>query len=577
MSLVDYLELIPVQGRFDSLSHLLKIAGLRAVSTRKADLISALDHYLSDERNIVKIWNGLKPAEKELLEEYVRCRGSIDYDDIRAILVKYNLPLRKYYGFTDFFEQNSSARLFFIGQGMPKPIYDVLVKLIRPLELKYTILSESALNKNKKLQKIAVGKSFEKDCINYIKLVNNTKLRTAKSSGLPTKAAMIKINEVLVNKESLIDAFSLEDYRVIEQTLRIYGLSQLLLHACILEDADGVLTIGWQANDFLRLNHAGKCRMLLHDYLEADGIFELDRIRAIKVRTDFQPKLTQARKVVLKYLGACPVNSWIALSELLRFIRKNDRKFLTGLVGEIETYNDYERYYSSGNHSWNEVEGSFVQVVLLEYLSIIGIVDLMVREDSDDYGEKVYYSVNYLRLTPLGAYVLGVFDHYEEPEKEMEFSGILIQPNYEVVVAAGGMQEVHTLFLDRFAEKVSEGVVNVYKLSFKAVAIALDQGIPVQELIDYFLEFSVNPLPENVLLTLQEWERDSKKIRIRTVTILEMEDQYLLEELKSYKTIRNHIRNDLSYVLEIDEKSAKKLKREIEKKNRFCLMEPTGK
>ncbi len=165
----------------------------------------------------------------------------------------------------------------------------------------------------------------------------------------------------------------------------------------------------------------------------------------------------------------------------------------------------------------------------------------------------------------------------EEPEKEMEFSGILIQPNYEVVVAAGGMQEVHTLYLDRFAEKVSGGVVNVYKLSFKAVASALDQSIPVQELIDYFLEFSVNPLPENVLLTLQEWERDSKKIRIRTVTILDMDDQYLLEELKSYKTIRNYIRSDLHYVLEIDEKSAKKLKREIEKKNRFCLMEPTGK
>ncbi|MDO9533800.1 MAG: helicase-associated domain-containing protein [Bacillota bacterium] len=449
----------------------------------------------------------------------------------------------------------------------------MLVKFVRPLQLKYTILKESALDKNEEMEKIAVGESFERDCIYYIKLANSIKLRTTKGSGLPAKASMIKINEVLVNKEMLIDADSLSDYRVIEQTFRIYGLSQILLYACVLEDADGVLKIGPKANDFLKLNHAGKCRMLLKEYLEADGIFELERIREIKVRTDSRPKLTRARNVVLKYLCACPVNGWVDLSELLRFIRKIDRKFLTSLVGEIETYSDYERYYSSGNHSWNEVEGRFVQVILLEYLSVMGIVDLMVEEDCDDYGEKVYYSVNYLRLTPLGAYVLGVIDDYQEPEKEVENSGIIIQPNYEVVVVSGGMQDVHLLFLDRFAEKVSEGAVNVYKLSFKAVVSALDQAIPVQELIDYFQEFSINPIPENVLLTLQEWERESKKIRIRTVTILETDDQYLLEELKSYKTIRHHIRNELPYVLEIDGKSTNKLKREIEKKNRLCLME----
>ena len=573
MSLADYLDSMTGQGRIDSLSHLVRIAGLKAASTRKADLISALDSYLSDERNIAKIWNRLKPVEKELLEELIRGRGSTDYDDIRAILVKYNLPLRKYYGFIDFFEQNSLARLFFIGRGIPKPIFDVLVKFVQPLEIKYTILKESALNKNEEMQIIAVGESFEQDCINYIKLVNTTKLRTARTSGLPTKAAMIKIDEVLVNKELLIDAYSLADYRVIEQTFRIYGLSQILLHARILEETGGLLNIGPQANDFLRLNHAGKCRMLLKEYLEADGIFELERIRASKVRTGSRPKLTPARQVVLKYLSQCPVNDWVDLSELLRFIRKNDRRFLTSLVWDVEIYNDYRWYYSSGDHSWNEVEGRFVQAVLLEYLSVIGIVDLMAEEDCDDYGEKDFFSVCYLRLTPLGAYVLGVNNNYQEPETEVEKSGIIVQPNYELVVASGGMQEIHALFLDKFAEKVSAGAVNVYKLSFKAVVSALNQDITVQELIDYLQEFSINSLPENVLLTLQEWERESKRVRIRTVTILETDDQYLLEELKSYKTIRHHIRGELPYVLEIEGKSANKLKKEIEKKNRFCLME----
>jgi hypothetical protein len=314
--------------------------------------------------------------------------------------------------------------------------------------------------------------------------------------------------------------------------------------------------------------------MLFDYYIEAKNIFELDRIRETKIRTDSRPNLSPARNFILKYLSKCPVNGWVDISELLRFIKKINRNFLTKLVGDIETYNDYERYYSSGNHSWEHIEGRFVQIILLEYLSALGIVDLMVEQDCDDYANNYFYSVSYLRLTPLGAYILGVIDDYQEPEQpEAANSGIIIQPNYEMIVASGGMQEVHVLFLDRFAEKVSEGAVNVYKISFKAIVSALDQGIPVQELIDYFQEYSINPIPDNVLLTLKEWDLKSKKIRIRTVTILETDDQYLLEELKSYKTIRHYIRNELPYVIEIDGKSANKLKREIEKKNQFCQME----
>lgn len=576
MSLAQFLELMPVDGRENSLKSLMRIASLKAASTRKADLISTLDSYLSDERNVAKIWNRLKPAEKELLEEFISSRGNIDYDEIRAILGKYNLPRRNYYSFSDIFAQNSLARLFFIGKGIPRPIYKILRKFLQPLEIKYTALKESALNKNNELAVIAVGESFAEDCINYIKLTNKAKLRTTKGSGLPTKAAMLKINEVLANKEPLIGSASLEDYRVIEQTQSIYGLSQLLLHACILENNDGVLNVGKEADDFLRLNHAGKCRMLLQGYLEAGGIFELDRIRSLRARTDFQPTPTQAREVILKHLRACPVGRWVALPELLQFMKKNNRDFLSNLVGEVEIYDAYERYYYSGNHSWHEIEGRFVQVVLLEYLANIGIVDLMVSVDCDDYGENEYFSVHYLRLTPLGAHVLGVFAHYKEPAGEMEPSGLIVQPNYEVIVDSGGMQEVHMLFLDGFAEKVSSGEINVYKLTFKAIVNALDRSVTVQEIINYFQEYSINPLPENVLLTLEGWERDSRKIRIRKVTILELDDQYLLEELKSYKTINRHICNALPYALEIDEKSANKLKREIEKKNRFCLMEPSG-
>lgn len=199
--------------------------------------------------------------------------------------------------------------------------------------------------------------------------------------------------------------------------------------------------------------------------------------------------------------------------------------------------------------------------------------DLIQVEDCDEMGVRDFFKVEFMRLTPLGAYLLGVNADYEEPEGELEDSGFIVQPNFEVVVAPGGARESHQLFLEKFAEKVSLGKADVYRLTFKAMVNALDQGISIQELIDYLQAFSDHPVPENVLLTLQGWERDSKKVRIRTVTILEARDQFLLEELKSYKAIRNHCGEELNHAIEVKEKSATKLKREIEKKNHFCLLE----
>ena len=74
-------------------------------------------------------------------------------------------------------------------------------------------------------------------------------------------------------------------------------------------------------------------------------------------------------------------------------------------------------------------------------------------------------------------------------------------------------------------------------------------------------------------MSLNEWKEKSKRIKIRTVTIVETDDKYLLEELKNYKTIKNDIVKELPYAFEIDSKAANKVKRNIEKKNHFCIIE----
>ena len=251
---------------------------------------------------------------------------------------------------------------------------------------------------------------------------------------------------------------------------------------------------------------------------------------------------------------------------------------MRNVTGVIETYNDYERYYSSGQHNWMEIDGRFVEISLLEYLSTIGIVDVSVIESSNNYGTIEFFSLYYYRLTNLGAYLLNVISKYEPPDQKANQqasceAGFTLQANFEIIVPDSVLKYKHCMFFDKFATKINDDIATVYKISFKSMVNALDNDISINEIIEYIQTNCNNVIAENVMITLKEWEQDSKKIRIRKVTIVETDDEFLMEELMSYKTINSGITGDLKYAFEIQSAEANKIKRAIEKKNHFCIIQ----
>ncbi len=569
MSVINYLEDMRTYGGTDTLPYFLKLAGIKTSLRKKDEMVSILNKYLSDEQNIAEIWKRLNPYEKELMEEFVRSGGRLDSSEIEQITKKHGRKGLSYYTryFPDLFSDGSKARLFFVPYYVPEFIFNILKKLVKPLEIKYTPIEK--IDDKGMDKEIIIGENFEKDFINIIKLINKAKLKTTKGNGLPTKSAALKMNEALENPEILTcETNSIVNIKNLEQTCRIYSIFRLLKESDIINKQDGALIVGPKASKFLKCDIVQKCDMLLKAYIRSDVIYELDEIREIRIRTDSYANLENCRELILEYLSDCPIGKWISMREFLVYVKKNNRSFLVKEVGEISSYESYYRYFTGRMQSWEELEGRFIEVMFLEYLSVMGIVDAAVVELVDSFD---YYSVEYFRLTPLGAYILGSTDEYDYDTKD-EKSGFIIQPNYEVIVGEGSLKHNHILFFDKFAEKVSEDAVNIYKLTFKAAVNALDNGISIRDIIDYLKGNSENSIPENVLLTLEKWDSDSRRIRIRNVTIVETDDKYLMEELKSYKTIKNNILDELPYVFEIDGKSANKVKRDIEKKNRFCAI-----
>jgi hypothetical protein len=581
MALREQLESMTTSGYGMNLPQYVKISGVKAVSTRKADMVDALYNYLSSKDNIIAIWNSISQMEKEIISEYIRSEGKLERKEVKEIMKKYNQnetssSIYRYgTGIQEYFYNTSKANLFFINGRLPVEITTILKSFIKPIEVEFfpTYVNPQEYLKNETRyhhrEFISIRENFEKDFVSTIKLVNSSKFKTTKASQMPNKTAMVKMNEVLTNKEIFYEN-DISQVRVIDNTIRLYGISKLLLESGILKIQNETLMLGYNADDFLMMKTVEKCKFLLEEYIKSDAD-ELRRINELKIKTDYDGNYSTCREVILKYLKMAPIDEWIEIEQLIKFIKKSDRNFLRKIVGTIYTYYEYERYYYPDQNSWEEEEGRFIDVVLMEYLASMGIVDLLISEDYNDEDVE-YFKVDYFKLTQLGAHILGVNDDYKIEHIEEEI-GIIIQPNYEIIVQEGTMKDVHCIYLDKFAEKLSEDTVSIYKISFKAMVTALDNEISIEEIIHYFEEFSQNKIPDNVIISLNEWNEKSKKIKIRRVTIVETDDKYLLEELKNYKEIKKDTLSEIPYVFEIDSKAANKVKRNIEKRNHFCIIE----
>ncbi|MBM7867407.1 hypothetical protein GTO89_11525 [Heliobacterium gestii] len=574
------LQTLTTQGYdSDSLPKLLRLAGVKASSTRKADMINALDNFYSREENLIALWNRLNAFEKELLEECVRS-GRLDSDDLYELCQKHNRPQKdsffRPYRISDVLDDMSPARPFIIRNSVPAPLVSFIKKRFKPIQYQYqgldTLPEDVDID-----EEVVIRENFEKEFFRLIKLTNQTKLSCTRVGGLPAKTAMKKINEALVIKEYSLDGSDgIWALRTVESSVRIYGMAQLALAGQLWTIAGDRILTGNGVETFLQASPVDKCTMLLQAYIASAAIDELSRIPEVKVKTTFVPKYSSCRRMICDHLARCPVDKWISIEELLKYIKRSDALFLERVTGEILSYAEYERMYLGRAQSWRELEGRFVEVVCLEYLCALGIIDTALSFSVGGYFEETdIFEVNYIRLTPLGAYVLGATDAYREPKRE-ESSGFIVQPNYEILLSEGAMKESHELFLDQVAEKISDHPACLYKLTFKSAASALDQGVSIGDIIAYLQKWSTKDLPQNVLHTLEEWNAASQKIRIRQALILETDDPFVLEELKSDKSLRAHIIKELPYMIELDPKSSMKVKREIEKKNRFCIVEFEG-
>ncbi len=301
-------------------------------------------------------------------------------------------------------------------------------------------------------------------------------------------------------------------------------------------------------------------------WLKSDLLDELSRIRNIKGQQAKGTRLTkpaERRAQLAAALRAFPLDRWVTMDELLRYMRATgslpaiERGGSTSLgVGAYNTYYGDDLGFSAAKY-WDVITGSYLRATLLEYVATLGLIEIAYTWPEDtphDFGSLYYLNGETLsrydgllamRLTNLGAYVLGLASDYSPPALVSESGAPVLKvlPNLDLVITdAGRLAPNERTFLERIAAPQSQ---DVYRLSREQLLEAANSGLDLPQIKQFLAAKSgqaESEFPQIVRVFFEDLEKRLGALReLGTMLVLEGDDPYVLTELSNNPALRAQI------------------------------------
>jgi hypothetical protein len=557
-----------------------------SIPTRKAELVAALKQALTDPATLRALWARLTPVQQQVVAEVVHHLGG-QYN-AGLIEAKYpGSPLPKN-------ARGYSASFYVIGgkKDPPTPFdlfffydYDLgryipsdLAKRLRelapappPAQLK-SHTKPPAIQMQKKfageLPELMVSEAERAvfhDLSATLYLIQQGKVTVGPTTRLPTLPTLRLLRPNLL----LGDYFDDNGYERAEDAIRPLALIVL------------VQTAKWAqptaAGNKLELTKAGQAllgaplgaqhvRDTYSRWLKSDLLDELSRIRNIKGQQAKGIRLTkpaERRALLAGALRAFPLDRWVTMDELLRYMRATntlpaiERGGAAALgVGSYSTYYGDDSGFSAAKY-WDVITGSYLRATLMEYVATLGLIEIAYtwpEETPHDFGSLYYLNDETLsrydgllamRLTNLGAYVLGLTDDYTPPALVSDNGAPVLKvlPNLDLVITdAGRIAPNERTLLERIATAQSQ---DVYRLSRELLLEAANSGLDLPQIKQFLAAKSGQAeaeFPQIVRVFFEDLEKRLGALReLGTMLVLEGDDQYVLTELSNNPALRAQI------------------------------------
>lgn len=420
-------------------------------------------------------------------------------------------------------------------------------------------------------------------------LIGQGKIGAGATTGQPTLASLRLLRERLLVR----DYFPDEEYERAEDAIRPFALVMLVQAAkwagpagssnklALTKSGQALLTRGLQPEDV---------RAAWERWMDSDLLDELSRIRAIRGQQSKGAHLTkpaERRDQLADLLGNLPVGRWIELDEFFRYIRAEgqspvvERNEPSRL--HIGSSAEYGWLGYAGVDYWDVVIGSYLRAVLWEYAATLGLVDIAYTRPEETphrfatvYGLDEYEFLSRydgllgLRLTNLGAFVVGVSPGYQRPTAREGPPVLKLLPTLDVVVvAAGSVTFAERAFLERIGTVQGQ---DVYRLGREQILEAVEHGLTASEIREFLAGKSGLPeaaWPQTLRVFLADVEQRLGMLREKgRVLLLESDDPFVLTELAHAPSLRGIVRlanADGNDVLLVPEQQETTVRRQLRK------------
>jgi hypothetical protein len=253
------------------------------------------------------------------------------------------------------------------------------------------------------------------------------------------------------------------------------------------------------------------------------------------------------RKLLLTVMSEAGAGRWLAVRPLAMQTRA---RYLLGL----DLAATAERYQKRYKYAPLPALVGPTQLVrdLVDFmdrdLSLAGVVEVQ-RED------EVPVAV---RLTRLGAAVLGLAVEEDEPGPDQ--GALIVTADFEVVLLpeAGGIELIHEV--GRFARREKADYSIHFRIQQRTVQEAVTSGMSAQEIVDVLVRHGRHDLPQNVDRSIREWAEKVRVLRSSRTLLLRAPDKKSLDaalKIRELKAIAAERLNDTTLELKEDPSTAK--------------------
>ncbi|GCF07166.1 helicase-associated domain-containing protein [Dictyobacter arantiisoli] len=261
------------------------------------------------------------------------------------------------------------------------------------------------------------------------------------------------------------------------------------------------------------------------------------------------------RQLLINSLEKCTIGAWYSISALLRGMWE-EYPALNTITQHIQEQPYYPyAYYSYGQQGkssarsksnkkereqtpdeqfqeWLAINSSYVLNMFFSSLHEMGFVELGYPRTSDDTNPSLDACL--FRLTELADQVFH-FDGVTKTESEQKL--LIIQPNYEILLLQPDMPTLYHILPFTQIKQIDQA--STLLITQASVFQAIQQGLKFEEdVLGVLQKYCMKEIPQNVLYTLQEWQKLYQEVTVSYVSFLEVSNEETAQRLYQNATLR---------------------------------------